>query len=64
MIHKYPRKQWEVLEVIGPLALNWVSGCVVEIGAGVTTEILHNLAVEFDRHFYICDLKKNTDGLR
>jgi len=64
MIHKYPRKQWEVLEVIGPLALNWVSGCILEIGAGVTTEILHKLAVEFDRLFYSCDLKKNPDGLR
>lgn len=64
MIHKYPRKQWEVLEVIGPLALNWVNGCIVEIGSGVTTEILHKLAVEFDRPFYSCDLKKDPNGLR
>ncbi len=64
MIHKYPRRQWEILEVIGPLALNWVPGCIVEIGSGTTTRILHNLAVEFDRDFYSCDLKKNPNRLR
>ena len=64
MIHKYPRREWEVLEVIAPLALNWVTGCIVEIGAGITTGILHKLAVEFDREFYSCDIKKYPYGLR
>lgn len=58
MIHKYPRKQWEVLEIIGPLCLNWVAGCIVEIGSGTTTPILHKMAVEFEREFHSCDLKK------
>jgi len=57
-------KPWEVIQTIGPLTLNSISGCIVEIGAGVTTGILHKLAVEFDRKFYSCDLKKKPDILK
>jgi hypothetical protein len=64
LIHKYPRKSWEVLEVIGHLCLNWVPGVVLEIGSGTTTPSLHDLAVEFDREFHSCDLYKNPIGLK
>jgi len=62
-IHKYKRTPWQLIEIICPFVLNSVLGCVVEIGAGVTTGIIYKYASDFERQFYSCDLKKNFDNI-
>lgn len=62
-IHKYKRTPWKLMEIICPFVLNSVPGCIVEIGAGVTTGIIYKFAEDFERKFYSCDLKKNFEAL-
>lgn len=49
------RKRWKVLTAIGSLVLENRPGCIVEIGAGLTTLLLYEMAIKFDRKFYSCD---------
>jgi hypothetical protein len=46
---------WIVLERVGEIVLNNVKGCVIELGGGVSTPIMMELAKKFDRNFYTCD---------
>jgi SAM-dependent methyltransferase len=64
IIQKYPRDQWQPLQYFGDFVLNWVKGCIVEIGCGTTTVVLYNLAERWERDFYSCDLKRDGSGIR
>jgi len=58
------RDSWIVIEALGPIILDNVEGCIVEIGAGVSSTVLCDLAKQFNRKFYCCDPKpRKTDPL-
>jgi predicted O-methyltransferase YrrM len=52
-----------LLNNLGPIILKHVEGCILEIGAGVSTEALHTLALQFNRKFYCCDPRKELEAL-
>lgn len=51
-------EQWVVLDKISDIVLNNVEGDIVEIGVGISTYILNQLAVKFNRVHHMCDPSK------
>lgn len=52
---------WIILEKLVPIIMYFRPGCIVEIGAGVSTPILARIAEDYGAKFYTCDIssKKN-----
>ena len=52
------RQDWTVIERLGDIILNEVKGDIFEIGIGISTPILANLALKFDRVLYSLEKKQ------
>lgn len=53
---------WIIISTLTPIILSHVKGCIVEIGAGRSTEIFVRVANKIGVDFYTCDL--NTEKLK
>ena len=56
MAHK--PEDWIILERLGDVVLQHVPGSIIEIGIGVSTQILIQLAAKFKVPFFSCDIDK------
>ena len=53
---------WPIMKSIAGFIIPKFEGCIVEIGAGHSSRILNELAVQFKRDFYSCDVIDRTKG--
>ena len=48
--------EWKIMNVLAPIILKDVEGCVVDIGIGPSTEILRKHSKSFGVNHYSCDI--------
>lgn len=56
MGHVRDRKEWIILDRLCDIILSNVPGCIVDIGMGLSTDILGEFALKFGRNQYSCDI--------
>lgn len=49
---------WAIIDRLTEVVLNYVKGCVVEIGIGRSTYILADIAERYGVKFYTCDIRE------
>ena len=49
-------KHWIIIDELAPIILDNVKGCIVDIGIGVSTEVLYKHSSQFQREHYSCDI--------
>ena len=54
-------EDWIIINTLTPIILNHVKGCIVEIGAGLSTKMFAKMASKAGVNFYSCDI--NADKL-
>ena len=52
------RRDWIIIDSLADIILNNSKGCLVEIGIGVSAEVLSEHAKNFKRTMYSCDVSK------
>jgi len=56
--HVNDKREWIVLDALAPIILANTKGCVVDIGAGMSTEILGKWAERYNKTQITCDSSK------
>jgi len=57
MPNKLKDIEWEVINVLAPIILSHVEGCMVDIGIGSSTKILRKHSKNFGIKHYSCDIR-------
>jgi len=52
------KKHWIMIDILAPIILKNVEGCVVDIGIGRSTEVLYSHSSRFKREHFSCDQKR------
>lgn len=58
MAHSSNLNEWIILDRLSDIILSAVEGCVVDIGAGLSTLVLAKYSKSFNRIHYSCDTSK------
>lgn len=58
MGHAGDKREWIILDRVVDIILENVEGCIVDIGMGMSTQVLAEYAEKYNREQYSCDILK------
>jgi len=59
MPHTSDRKEWIVLDMLSSFILDNVNGCIIDLGVGLSTQVLADYAIKHQRKQYTVDRRQD-----